>query len=117
MTNNPRIYLWVALALMIWLNYQAWNTDYGPRPEAITTTSRPGNPPPNTPAAGDLANQIPQAPKTSTATSAESSAPSAATTAVQTPAAAAETKASPVVHVHTDVLDLDISTRGGTIER
>src|ERR1700730_17010394 len=43
MTNNPRIYLWIALALMVWLNYDAWQRDYGPRPDVVTTTTRPAN--------------------------------------------------------------------------
>ena len=44
MTNNPRIYLWIALALVVWLNYDAWMRDYGPKPGAITTptTQAPG---------------------------------------------------------------------------
>ena len=43
MTNNPRIYLWIALALMVWLNYDAWQRDYGPRPDVITNTTRSAN--------------------------------------------------------------------------
>ena len=39
MNNNPRIYLWIALALVGWLNYQAWMTDYGPRPGANITAN------------------------------------------------------------------------------
>src|SRR5436305_1855938 len=31
-SNNPRIYIWGALALVVFLNYQAWMTDYGPKP-------------------------------------------------------------------------------------
>ena len=40
MNNNPRIYLWIALALVAWLNYQAWMTDYGPKPGANTVASQ-----------------------------------------------------------------------------
>ncbi len=71
MNNNPRIYLWIALALVGWLNYQAWMTDYGPRPGAntVTGTQNSGSAH-NTGAANDLSSKIPQASK------AESSGPS-----------------------------------------
>ena len=38
MTNNIRIYLWIALAAVLYFNYQAWMQDYGPRPEIVTNT-------------------------------------------------------------------------------
>ena len=39
MTNNPRIYLWIALALMAWLNWDAYQRDYAPAATAITNTT------------------------------------------------------------------------------
>ena len=123
MTNNPRIYLWIALALMVWLNYDAWQRDYGPRPDVITNITRPANGSPAAAASGDLANQIPQIPKeTSPAAGAPAAAAKAPTdsvpgTGATVPPEAADAASSPVVHVRTDVLDLDISTRGGTIQR
>jgi len=120
MTNNPRIYLWIALALMVWLNYDAWQRDYGPRSDAITNVTRPANGNPATkPATNDLANQIPQAPKEATpATAANSSATSSAAPG-STPSDTATTAAAgaAVIHVKTDVLDLDISTLGGTLQK
>ena len=127
MTNNPRIYLWIALALMGWLNYDAWQRDYGLRPDVITNTTQVGNSASTQTAANDLANQIPQASK-ETAPSPGAAATGSATTAAASPAApegasstatAPESGAgnAPVIHVHTDVLDMDISTRGGTLDR
>src|SRR5712671_1709247 len=124
MTNNPRIYLWLALLAMVWLNYTQWQQDYGPRPDAVTNTTRSANGAPAPAATGDLANQVPQAPKEAAPTA--GTAPSSST--APTPAAAAEvpgstasatpdTATAPVIHVRTDVLDLDISTRGGTLQR
>ena len=126
MTNNPRIYLWLALLAMVWLNYTQWQQDYGPRPDAVTNTTRTANgaPAPAPSATGDLANQVPQAPKEAAPTTGTASSSSSA----PTPAAAAEvpgstasatpdTATAPVIHVRTDVLDLDISTRGGTLQR
>ena len=126
MTNNPRIYLWLALLAMVWLNYTQWQQDYGPRPDAVSNTTRSANgaPAPATPATGDLANQVPQAPKEAAAptgaASSTSSAPIPAAAAAvpgSTASATPDSTAAPVIHVRTDVLDLDISTRGGTLQR
>jgi YidC/Oxa1 family membrane protein insertase len=116
MTNNPRIYLWVALALMVWLNYDAWNRDYGPKPDVITSTTQISNGAgvPAAPPRGDLANQVPQAPKASSGGTSASSSPSEATAK---PVAGSVDNVAPAssIHVRTDVLDLEISTHGGTI--
>jgi YidC/Oxa1 family membrane protein insertase len=127
MTNNPRVYIWIALALLAYLNYDQWTRDYSPRPEVITSTTHPtagaaGSA--NTGTANDLANQIPQAEKTPSP-GAGANAPASTSTdtlpsAAPLGAADASTNSpsgADVVHVRTDVLDLDISTRGGTIQR
>ena len=47
MTNNIRVFLWLGLALAVWLNYSQWQMDYGPKPGTPTrTTSAPGEPKP-----------------------------------------------------------------------
>src|SRR5689334_1708186 len=119
MSNNPRIYIWGALALVVFLNYQAWMTDYGPKPGANTTisgqtTSAPSSTvaPPN-----DLSNNIPQAPKAEQPGAGENKQPpptgatpaAAPETSTNTPAAPTS-PAAQVIHVHTDVLDVGIST-------
>lgn len=130
MTNNPRIYLWIAVALMAFLNYDAWERDYGPRPDVIANTTHPAATGSTVPQPGtDLSSQIPQAPKeTSPSTGSGSSAGAAGTPAggasssgttpgVSADASGETSSSAPIVHVRTDVLDLDISTRGGTIQR
>jgi YidC/Oxa1 family membrane protein insertase len=113
--NNPRIFLWGALALILFADYQAWNVDYAP-PAAAPTQAGAGHA--AAPASG-LADRVPEAPAPSTpapgspATSA--TAPAAAATAVPGAEAAAGSASAPLVHVRTDVLDLEISTRGGTL--
>ena len=116
--NNPRIYLWVALGMLGLLNYQAWMKDYAPPPElaaasapATNTTGTPAAPAPG----GELASRIPQAAPGAAATApAAAASPSAV---VPQGAPAAEAGAAEKVHVLTDVLDVEISTRGGTLER
>ncbi|MBV9344262.1 MAG: membrane protein insertase YidC [Gammaproteobacteria bacterium] len=100
--NNPRLYLWVALGLLLLLNVQTWLHDYPPNaPPPVAAPLAPAAPAP------DLAARVPQAPGV-----AEQPAAAAA------PAEAAPSApALPPVHVHTDVLDLDISLQGGTLER
>jgi len=106
--NNPRLYLWVALGMLVFLNVEYWMRDYGPRP-GETQAPVAGAPAPATPG-NELGNRVPQGAQSSAAAPAEPAAVPAA------PAAAAGDTA-PVVHVHTDVMDLDISTRGGTLTR
>jgi YidC/Oxa1 family membrane protein insertase len=125
MNNNPRIYLWIALALVGWLNYQAWMTDYGPRPGANTVGTQNSGSAHNTGAANDLSSKIPQASKAESpgptdnksAPPPSATSPTAAAAPGDTAAADTATAAAQAVHVHTDVLDLDISTLGATISK
>jgi YidC/Oxa1 family membrane protein insertase len=120
MNNNPRIYLWIALALVGWLNYQAWMTDYGPRPGANIAANASNSGAAHGP--GDLSSKIPQAGKVDPAggtadNKQATTSPTTAAAPAESAAASAATAAAEVVHVHTDVLDLDISTLGGTISK
>jgi YidC/Oxa1 family membrane protein insertase len=126
-TVNLRIILWGALALLLLLNYQAWMHDY---PAPVATAPVAGSAPGSTSTAGDLGNRVPEAPKSAPgvqpgpqAGSGAANTPGAAgTPAATTPEAAAGEgargeAAAPHVHVRTDVLDVDIDTRGGTLDR
>jgi YidC/Oxa1 family membrane protein insertase len=117
--GNLRIYLWAALAMLLLYDYQVWVRDYAPPPGTAATSAAA---PTAAPAGGELGNRVPEAPPATSATATSQSpatgaqAPAAATTSI--PAASPQAAAAvPVVHVRTDVLDIDISTRGGTIER
>src|SRR6476620_4527215 len=39
MTNNIRVFLWLGLALALWLNYSQWQQDYGPKPTAAVAAN------------------------------------------------------------------------------
>jgi len=116
--NNPRFYLWLALAVVLYLNYTTWQRDYPPPPRQMvaapsqTTASKQ----PST-----LANSIPQAPESASSTP-HPAAPTTSPAPPPTPAGAgipavkpAESANAPLIHVHTDVYDIEISTRGGTL--
>lgn len=116
MTNNLRFYLWAALAVVLFLNYEAWMADYGPKPQPVTASAVAAR----AKQANDLAHAVPLASTGATRAPDKAGAPATAaapaTTTAPAEAATVDTNA-PVVHVLTDVLDLDISTRGGTIQR
>jgi YidC/Oxa1 family membrane protein insertase len=127
--NNPRVYLWAALAALLFLDYQSWVRDYsGPGAAGAVTAAAGGHA--AAPPGADLSTQVPQAPAAHAGASpgaessgaAASGAPSsgAASTATSGETAAAvagagAAAAAALVHVRTDVLALDISTRGGTL--
>ena len=120
LTQNLRIFLWAALALLLYYDYQVWVHDYGPSsPAAALSTPVP----PATsggPAPGDLGSRIPQEPKAGPAApapGAPAAVPQAASGALPGAPAGQIAPGAPLVHVRTDVLDLDINTRGGTLER
>jgi YidC/Oxa1 family membrane protein insertase len=108
--DNPRLYLWIGLALLAWMNVIQWDRDYG----AVVTAP----PAASTPAAGDLtaaadtaAGQLPALPTDTGAPAATADAAPAALPSSENP------EQRPTVHVVTDVLDIDVSLQGGTLVR
>jgi YidC/Oxa1 family membrane protein insertase len=107
-TFNLRIALWAVLAVTLYLGYQVWQRDYPPEP-AATVAAASGSAP--------LSNSL-----DATVPSAQSSAPPVAAGTSSTlalPNAGGETQAvaaAPIVHVRTDVLDLDVSLAGGELQ-
>ncbi len=111
--------LWVALAAILYLNYEAWMHDYRePAPSTAASTaasssgapSAAGAPGGASPAASNsLAESIPKA----------GSAPPGAAETAPPPAAAPPPAGSPAatLHVVTDVLDVTINLKGGEIDR
>src|SRR5438128_2422156 len=108
MTGNPRVFIWIALALVLWLNWEAWMRDYAPAtpptPVASTQNGSPAVPPP-----ASLGSSVPQASTSASPASAADKTPAPATgsTAASAPTVEA-TGAAPSggkVHVLTDVLD------------
>jgi YidC/Oxa1 family membrane protein insertase len=113
MTNNIRVFLWLGLGLALWLNYTQWQQDYGPKPAAATTVA------PGTPKPASMEDTVPQAPQSTTPAPAGADAvPTApASTAAPSATAATAVESAGVVHVSTDVLELDIDLKGGTLVR
>jgi YidC/Oxa1 family membrane protein insertase len=110
MTNNPRVFLWIALALALWLNYEAWVRDYH-SPAAIAQQTAAAS---KQSGSQSLGNAIPQA-----STGAQTTQPAPAATPTPTaPSTEQQPTASAdvgTVRIKTDVLDTHISLQGGTI--
>ncbi len=97
--DNQRLFLFIALALVVMLLWDAWQKDYGPKRIEPVVASQPLSAPPS----------VPDAPPV---------APSAAPAA--TPSVSAAVEAAPVaggerIEVKSDLLHLVIDTAGGDI--
>jgi YidC/Oxa1 family membrane protein insertase len=105
--DNIRLILVLALIFVLMLIWQAWEQDYGQRPPPAQAQSQgeATSPAPALPAA----DAPPQAPTPSAVPEVATPAPAA------TPVSAAPAETSPRVRMRTDVLDLEIDLRGGTI--
>ncbi|RLA27665.1 MAG: membrane protein insertase YidC [Gammaproteobacteria bacterium] len=110
--ENQRLLVWATFGMLAWLTYQSWTQDYGPQPvEAVQPTADESLQPPN---ADESLPALPQA-------TADSSL-DAPQIQHQAPAAQSATEStvvddSVIVHVVTDVLDVEINTRGATLQR
>lgn len=114
--GNQRIFLWAALAAILWVNYQAWQQDYAPKP-APTATQPAGDAAPAPSAPAGLESAVPQASAPQSAPPAGSSTSGAVPTPPAVPAASTAAGSGGKVRVATDVLDVDIALRGGTLVR
>jgi YidC/Oxa1 family membrane protein insertase len=111
---NIRFTLWIVLGAVLYYNYLAWQQDYRALPQLTSAAAGGAG------ARGSLGNSVPT-PEGAAASAVP--AQSAAATPAATPAAppgalgTAPDSSAAKVHVVTDVLDLDISLRGGQIDR
>ncbi len=101
--DNPRLLLWISFGLICFLMWDAWVTDYGPKPQPATPAAQSSDLPatPTAPAEDDLPNLVADTPSDTTDLS------------VVAPVEAAAR--SERVRVVTDVMDLVIDTAGGSL--
>jgi YidC/Oxa1 family membrane protein insertase len=113
MTNNIRVFLWLGLALALYINYTQWQLDYGAKPTPPVAASGTVDESEAVPEA----DTVPQAaqPGAEPAPATTDGVPTAplaeAPVATEQPSAASAGK----VRVVTDVLVLDIDLKGGTL--
>ena len=116
---NTRMMLWIALAAVLYLNYEAWMHDY----PAVVERGSPATSVTGAPTT--LSDSVPQAASTAALppSSPAPAVPAAADAAfASAPAAPSDTAApdagpSASVHVTTDVLDVVISLKGGELDQ
>ncbi len=104
--DNQRLVIWGFFAVMAYLTWQTWMEDYGQRsPAPVTTTDSVALPVDKLDALPELGMEDGELPSVMAAT-----AP---------PVSAAETAAEQgsIIVVTTDVFELEINTRGGTIQK
>jgi YidC/Oxa1 family membrane protein insertase len=100
--DNQRLFVWAALALVLYLNYAAWQNDYAPPAPVETKTET------TTPSKAASNDTLPTLPAQDTNTPALPSTTQPTTAPVEK---------APTIHVVTDALDMDISLRGGELQR
>ncbi len=103
--DNQRLIIWGFFAVMAYLTWQKWMEDYAPQPQApVTTTEAAALPADNLDALPELGMEGDELPSVTAAT---------------VPAGTVETEAEQgnIIVVTTDVFELEINTRGGTIQK
>ncbi|MEJ0100013.1 MAG: membrane protein insertase YidC [Pseudomonadota bacterium] len=119
--KNLRAYLWIGLALILFVNFQAWTLEFGPRDAAAAAAVQQAAAAEN--AAHPLGSEVPQVPTavpSATATAAPiapAGAVPATATANTAPTTPTDLPAASTLTVRTDVLDVDINLRGGELTR
>jgi YidC/Oxa1 family membrane protein insertase len=111
--DNVRLILILALAFVLMLLWQAWERDYGPHAPVAQTSGQAadgGAPPIASTAADSAGAPLATASDGAVPTVAASAAPAAPAASTVAPPAADK-----IVRVRTDVLDVEIDTRGGTV--
>ncbi len=105
--DNQRLLVWAAFIMMIWFTYQAWMEDYGPKP-VPQVAEESGQTEEAVPAAAEDLSL----PELGEGAATPDEAPTGSL-----PGEPAETSApgDDTIRVVTDVLDVEISLRGGTL--
>jgi len=125
---NARVFLWLGLVLALWLNYDAWMRDYGPKPGAQVSAgaARPAGAASSTLEANIPDAVVPMPAVSGAAGQGQSSMPTAvppvaaAVPSALAPGAAgspAATAAAGSITVRTDVLEMEIGLVGGELRR
>jgi len=106
--DNQRLLIWGLFGFLAWITYQTWVQEYAPRPVAQPTQAVE-QPELTTPVEGD------DLPVLSAPTEGLLDAPAVAVD-VATPEITETASSAAVVRVQTDVLDVEISLQGGTLQ-
>ena len=106
--DNQRLLIWAAFGFIAWLTYQAWLNDYGPTPVAApASTEAPLSEASLPEASGESLPEF-----SAGGTDAVAALPSS-----ENSTAREDVTTAPSIRVTTDVLEIEISTQGGSLRR
>jgi YidC/Oxa1 family membrane protein insertase len=106
MMDNKRLLIWATFGMLAWLTYQAWQADYGP--------ASVGQPAPATEEAGASSQGLDSLPALPAASDDAPQGERQMPSLDQEPPSVR--RAGGIVRVTTDVLDVEISTTGATVQ-
>ena len=109
--ENQRLLIWATFGMLLWLTYQSWTQDYGPQPADVVQPSADESL--QLPAD---AESLPALPQTTTDSTLDAPQITEQAPADQPATEAAPTDDSKIIHVVTDVIDVEINTRGATLQ-
>ena len=104
--ENQRLLIWATFGMLLWMTYQAWVTDNAPPPAPPAAATDIAAPP------GDAG--LPALPGVGDPSGAPALADQAPT--LDVPDNEVNAAGTNTIHIVTDVLDLTISTEGGTVQ-
>jgi YidC/Oxa1 family membrane protein insertase len=106
--DNQRLIIWATFGLLLWLTYQAWVQDAAQAPAAQGSVATEG-----------LAAPLDEAPGLPALPAESADTPQLAddAPALDGVTSDAPLQAAPTIHVKTDVLEIEISPVGGTLQR
>ncbi len=100
--DNQRLLIWALFLMLAWITWQQWTEDYAPKPVQQPTTEALDAPLPEETDLPELSDTTVDAPDVMPTVDGQPEAPAAAS--------------APTVRVTTDVLDIEISLEGGTLQ-
>ena len=104
--DNQRLLVWAAFGLMLWFTYQAWVQDYAlkPVPQSQPVADSVVSPD------GEAVPELPELPEPGSTAPELDAAPTM-------PGESGADAAASAIRVTTDVLDVEINTHGGTLQK
>ena len=108
--DNQRLLIWSFFGVMVFLTWQAWLQDYGPQPT-------PAASPTSEAAVMEAPQALDTLPELGTETADAIEAPALTASGAVEAASDATPTTDSIVTVRTDVLDIDISLRGATLQQ
>ncbi len=116
MTNNIRVFLWLGLALALYVNYSQWQLDHAQKAAQLAAVAA-ANSSDDASKPHSLDETVPQAAQPANIADAAAQDVPPVATGAESPAPTVEIPTDPreLVRVTTDVLVLDIDLKGGTL--